>query len=113
MHHVAARILDALLDDRAVAVAVREPRGEYLAERRILLKRGDVFFLDLPLLDPAPDLLGQLGGQHPLLLQRPHTFKNDRGGDDRGEDDRPHHDAAGFDDFEHDSRALSRCLREY
>jgi hypothetical protein len=69
------------------------------------LKRGDVFILNLTLLYPAPHFLREITGQHSLRLKRPQTFQNNRGSNDRGQDDGPHHDAAGFHDFEHG------CLR--
>ncbi len=61
-----------------------EARGQNLAQRRILLKRGDVLVLDLPLLHPAPHLFGELAGQYAFGLQGPETFRKNGCGHDGG-----------------------------
>ena len=75
-------------------------RRRALAERRILLERRDVLVLDLPLLDPAPHLLGELRRQDPLVLQRPQPLQDDGCGGDGAQNDRPHHGTAGFHVFQ-------------
>ena len=61
-----ARILQPLHQDLARTVAVGEPGREHLAERRVLLERGDDLVVDLVGLDELPDLLRQLRRQHRL-----------------------------------------------
>ena len=64
-----------------------------------------------PVLDPLPDLVGELGGHDALLAQRPEPLERDRDGQDRAQDDRHHHDAAGRHDFEHVRACTPRVLR--
>ncbi len=105
---MAARIFDRVLEHRPVAVAVYQPCGEDLAERRPLVQRLDLLLIELILFHPAPDLAGEILGQHPLLLQRPEALQNDSHRKDRADDDGRHQVAAGFDYLNHKDLAPGR-----
>ncbi len=59
--------------------------------------------VELVLLHPVPDLVGQSAGDDALRLQRPKTFENDGYCDHGAGDDRHHEPTAGLHDLEHDS----------
>ena len=67
----------------------------------MLLQGHDLLVGEAAILDPAPDLVGELLRDDALAAQRPESFERDRDRDDGAEDERHHDDAAGLDDFEH------------
>ena len=75
---VPPRILEPLHHDVACAVPVGEAYREHAAERRVLFERRDELVVDLVILHPVPDLLGELARQDTLLLQGPQPLQDDR-----------------------------------
>jgi hypothetical protein len=56
------RVLDAVLHDDAFLVAIDQPGGKYLAQRRSLVQRLDLTLIEGVLFYPAPNLAGQVFG---------------------------------------------------
>ena len=86
--------------------ASTRPSGECCSSAQDLLVR------ERPVLDPAPDLVGEFLRHDALAAQRPEPFERDGHGHDGAQDDRHHDDAAGFHDFEHFAgRPCRKCPR--
>ena len=75
MRYVPARVLDRLDHHRAVAVAVGDTRGEDSAKRGVQLEREDLLVRQRSILDPLPDLVGELGRHDPLLSEGPEPLE--------------------------------------
>ena len=94
-------VFDGVFQHDPITITVDQAGSENLSESRSLVQRLDLFLVQLVLLDPTPDLAGQVFGNHALLLQRPESLEDDTHCDNRAQDDRQHQPAAGFDYLNH------------
>ena len=101
MHHMATGILDTVLHDHALTLAINQTGRQYLSKRRTLVKCLYLALVERVFLYPAPHLAGQVLRNHALLLQRPEPLENYPHCDNCAKDDRRHQPAASFNDFNH------------
>ena len=75
MHDMAARVLDALLDDVARAVAHAQRPGQDFAQRRIAAQRLDVLRIELARTRPLQHFGTQAFRDHRAASQRPERVR--------------------------------------